>query len=49
MEREAFGNLNLEELKKTIITDNSRPKIPESGPIPKEVATIIRYCWLANP
>lgn len=33
MEREAFGNLSLEELKKTVINDNSRPKIPENGPI----------------
>ncbi|KAL4436283.1 hypothetical protein ABPG74_015874 [Tetrahymena malaccensis] len=49
MEREAFSNLNLEDLKKTIVVDNSRPKIPEVGPIPKEVATIIRYCWLENP
>ncbi|EAR84823.3 protein kinase (macronuclear) [Tetrahymena thermophila SB210] len=49
MEREAFSNLSLEDLKKTIILDNSRPKIPEVGPIPKEVATIIRYCWLLNP
>lgn len=49
MEREAFVKLNLEDLKKTIVNDNSRPKIPENGPIPKEVATIIRYCWLANP
>lgn len=49
MMREAFGRLSFEELKKTIIKDNSRPKIPENGPISKEIATIIRYCWLSEP
>lgn len=49
IERQAFTNLSLDELKKTIILDNSRPKIPESNLITKEVATIIRYCWLADP
>lgn len=51
MERQAFERrLTIEELKKTIIEDNSRPKIDDSpGKVPKEVATIIRYCWLSDP
>lgn len=51
MERQAFEKkLNVEELKKLIIDNNSRPKIDsQNGKVPIEIATIIRYCWLSDP
>lgn len=42
-ETQAFQNMKMADLKKIIIEDDSRPKIPED--VPEEIAKIIRCCW----
>ena len=42
-ETQAFQNMKMADLKKVIIEDDSRPKIPED--VPEEIAKIIRCCW----
>ena len=42
-ETQAFQNMKMADLKKVIIEDDSRPKIPED--VSEEIAKIIRCCW----
>lgn len=48
MEREPFAHVNLKDIINIVATENKRPTIPENGPIPEELATLIRSCWQAD-
>lgn len=47
VEKEPFKGLKLRELRKIVVEDNSRPKIPELMPF--YIANLIRCCWQLEP
>ena len=47
VEKEPFQGIKLKELKKIVIDENSRPKIPEMMPF--YIANLIRCCWQQEP